>query len=63
MSADVETKYNLTWDGEIVKFNFRKDLISKEHTRTIYGPLDFFGDVGGLVDSLMIIGFVIISLT
>ena len=26
------------------------------HEREIYGPLDFLGDVGGLVDALMAIG-------
>ena len=32
------------------------------HERAIYGPLDFLGDVGGLVDALLAIGSWIILL-
>ena len=36
------------------------DLIM--HKRTIYGPLDLLGDVGGLADALIAIGGVLIAL-
>ena len=32
------------------------------HKRTIYGPLDLLGDVGGLADALIAIGGVVIAL-
>ena len=34
----------------------------KVHKRTIYGPLDLLGDVGGLADALIAIEGIIVSL-
>ena len=34
-----------------------------EYKRTIYGPLDFLGDVGGLSDALIYIGSFLVSIT
>lgn len=33
----------------------------KMHKRTIYGPLDLLGDVGGLADALIAIGGAVIA--
>ena len=38
----------------LVGFKYSRDI--KEHKRTIYGPLDFLGDVGGLSGILEDIG-------
>ena len=38
----------------LVGFKYNRDI--KEHKRTIYGPLDFLGDVGGLSGILEDIG-------
>ena len=43
-------------DAEILTVDFKLNRDIKEHKRTIYGPLDLLGDVGGLADALITIG-------
>ena len=43
------------------EINQNRDLIL--HSRQIYGPLDFLGDIGGLGDALTAIGRIIMLLT
>ena len=44
----------------LVAFKYSRDI--KEHKRTIYGPLDFLGDVGGLSGILEDIGGILMVL-
>ena len=46
----------------MVRLNFKINKKILNHTRVIYGPLDFLGDVGGLTDALKAIGQAIIFL-
>ena len=46
----------------MVRLKFKLNEMILNHTREIYGPLDFLGDVGGLTDSLKAIGQAIIFL-
>ena len=43
-----------------IQFNRSREI--KENKRTIYGILDFLGDLGGLADALFLIGSAFISL-
>ena len=43
-----------------IKFKLNEKILN--HSRAIYGPLDFLGDVGGLTDALKAIGQAIIFL-
>ena len=39
---------------------FELDSLMNEYSRSIYGPLDLLGDVGGLADALTGIGSVVV---
>ena len=46
----------------ILEVSITRSPDSMIHKRTIYGPLDLLGDVGGLADALIAIGGVVIAL-
>ena len=41
--------------------NFYLDEIVVHRTRSIYSPLDFLGDIGGLLDALNGIGYILVG--
>ena len=45
--------------GLYVVVIFELDTLMKEYSRSIYGPLDLLGDIGGLADALVGIGSVL----
>ena len=47
---------------QLTEIEFYRNNKRKEHKRSIYGPLNFLGDVGGLTDALFGIGSILISL-
>ena len=46
----------------LTEVQFFRNNKMKEHKRSIYGPLNFLGDVGGLTDALFGIGSVLVYL-
>ena len=42
-----------------IQFNLSREI--KENKRTIYGILDFLGDIGGLSDALYLIGSALVN--
>ena len=46
----------------ILEVSITRSPDSMIHKRTIYGPLDLLGDVGGLADALIAIGGAVIAL-
>ena len=54
--------YESEYFTQLTEIEFYRNNERREHKRTIYGPLNFLGDVGGLTDALFGIGSILISL-
>ena len=46
---------------EIMEIIFLRSPEMLKRSRKIYGPLDFIGDIGGLVDGVFSLGFALVA--
>ena len=57
-----QSKLRNNGDTHLFEIEFFINQAESYHSRVIYGPLDFLGEVGGLADALIAIGYFLVTI-